>query len=362
MKRKALVIAAVMAAVISSHAVLPVSVEAGWGDVIKSAVVAGVQSKAVIKSLDAYDNEKRGELFEHYKETYGVSDDYNANVMMDRVMKNLIRAIGTTDNYVYEKPYYYFVNQEKSFNAFCSLGHIVSANIGTFSFTGYNEDKVAAVIAHEMVHGQKNHALKNAKKKLTVGSIASVIASGTGAGGDIAVSVIAKNINNVHITKPNEREADNISFDYMAAAGYNVGACAALWQQVLEGREEQKNVLADILNPSDHPEPKERRDNFAKKMFTYSGDVVSVESKTGSVKIRNKDFVIPANAFGLSSMQRAYLVAGNLAKAYHNGAGKEAAYVENGVVMLGGYGIITAAGGAENAYDLAAKLNSMRGM
>lgn len=360
MNKKVLAAAAAVIIVLSSHAVAPMSVEANWGNVLKSAVSVGVQRQQIIKSLEAYDNEKRGELFEQYKKDYGVSDDYNANAMMDRIMKNMTYAIGKTDKYVYEKPYYYFVNNEESFNAFCSIGHIVSANIGTFSFLGYNEDKVAAVIAHEMVHGQKDHALKNAKKKLTVGSIASVIASGTGAGGDIAVAVIAKNINNVHITKPNEREADKISFDYMEASGYNIGAGAAIWQQVLEQSGSKKSALSGILNPSDHPDPKERRDSFSKQITAYSGNVVSVDAQTGAVKIGNNVFTVPANAFGMTSVQRAYFVAGNLARVYHDGHGRKEAYVRNGMVMIDGRGIITASGGAENAYDLANKLNAIR--
>ena len=41
----------------------------------------------------------------------------------------------------------------------------MSVNIGAFWFLDYNEDKLAAVIAHELVHGQKEHPIKGAKKK-----------------------------------------------------------------------------------------------------------------------------------------------------------------------------------------------------
>ena len=39
----------------------------------------------------------------------------------------------------------------------------MSVNIGAFWFLDYNEDKLAAVIAHELVHGQKEHPIKGNK-------------------------------------------------------------------------------------------------------------------------------------------------------------------------------------------------------
>lgn len=331
-----------------------------WFSVAARAVVASQQKAAIVESLEYYDGEGRDKLMEELKEQNGVNYDPTANAMLERIMTNMSAGIAKSDATIIEKPYRYFVNNDKSFNAFCALGHNVSVNIGAFEFVNYNEEMLAAIIAHEMVHGQKNHSLNGAKKKLSVDVVLASVGGELGVGSIIAANVVAAHAKNSGITKKNEWEADNISFEYMANAGYNVGACAAVWQQVLEQQNHRSNILQDILAPSTHPSPDDRRDNFAKKMYEYSNKKVKVDEKTGAILVNGKEFTIPAAANTMSSKQRAYYLAGNLAEMYHKGQEKSNAYVRDNVVYVGNIGIMSALNGDKSAATLAAKLNSIK--
>lgn len=331
-----------------------------WISVAARAVAASAQKAAIVESLEYYDSDGRGELMQELKKENGVNYDPTANAMLERIMSRMSYGIAKIDPSINEKPYDYFVNNDTSFNAFCALGHNVSVNIGAFDFVGYNEEMLAAIIAHEMVHGQKDHSLKGAKKKLSVDVVMASIGGELGAGSILAASVVAVHAKNSGITKKSEWEADNISFDYMAAAGYNVGACAAIWQQVYEQQNHRSNVLQDILAPSTHPSPEDRRDNFAKKMFEYSNKKVKVDEKTNAILINGKEFVVPAATASMSSLQRAYYLAGNLAEVYHDKQEKSGAYVKGGIVYVGDTAIMTAMPGDGSAQSIADKLNQIK--
>lgn len=361
MKKFNAVFLAAMLSFCTVTVVTPPKAEAfDWFSVAARAVVASHQKAAIVESLEYYDGEGRDKLMEELKEQNGVNYDPTANAMLERIMTNMSAGIAKSDATIIEKPYRYFVNNDKSFNAFCALGHNVSVNIGAFEFVNYNEEMLAAIIAHEMVHGQKNHSLNGAKKKLSVDVVLASVGGELGVGSIIAANVVAAHAKNSGITKKNEWEADNISFEYMANAGYNVGACAAVWQQVLEQQNHRSNILQDILAPSTHPSPDDRRDNFAKKMYEYSNKKVKVDEKTGAILVNGKEFTIPAATNTMSSKQRAYYLAGNLAEMYHKGQEKSNAYVRDNVVYVGNIGIMSALNGDKSAAALATKLNSIK--
>ena len=331
------------------------------GLAVKAAGAAAEQQK-INKQLDYYENDGRGEMLAALKQQDGVNGDYNANAMLARIMQRMSAGVAVSDPTINDKPYNYFVNNQTFFNAYCALGHNVSVNIGAFEFLQYNEQKLAAVIAHELVHGQKQHPLKGAKKKMSVDFVLKTVGSELGGVGNLGAQVVAVHAKNAGITKSSEWEADNIAFTYMADSGYNVGAPAAVWQQVMEesSNSAKKNVLSDILNPSTHPKDVDRRNNYGKKLTEYAKGKVSVAADSGTVLVNGKKFLVPAAAGGISSIQRAYFVAGNLAAVYHDGLAGQQAYVEGGTVKLAGHSILTPAAGDASAADLAALLNQIK--
>lgn len=325
-------------------------------------VGAAAEQEKVRKSLDYYENDGRNELFEEIQKGEGVVDDPERNEELARIMTRLTRTIAKTEPSINDKPYNYFINPQTGFNAYCTLGHNISVNLGVFSFLDNNEDKIAAVVAHELVHGQRNHPINGAKKKMTVEFVQKVAGSQMGGGSRLAVDIVAVNAKNAGVTKPNEWEADHIAFGYLTDAGYNPGAPASVWQRIIDtaGQDSAKGVFDDLLNPSTHPGNKERRDNYSKKLTEYSNNNVTVNSATGEIKINNKPFMKPAAFANMSGLERSYLIAGNLASVYHSKEPLAQAFNEDGVIRIGGVAIAQPCSDDQSADELVTILNAIK--
>ena len=333
--------------------------EAGWGGIIGAGIEMGLQYAAMDNAMKHYDGEGRDEFFEMMKEQYGVNEDEALNARLDVIMANLSGAIARVDPSIEQKPYNYFINVDESFNAFCTLGHNISVNTGMFSLVA-NDDEVAVVLGHEMGHGQKEHVRKSLKGTLNASILGTIVSEATGMAA--LGNILVNNISAVHVTKPQEWEADNLAFDYIIASNYNPGACAAIWQRVMDQYGNgSKNFVGDIFNPSDHPSHKERRDSYAKKLAEYSGGKVKIEVKddVAMVRVNGKDFIAPSATETMSGNERAYFVAGALAKAYHEGTAGEA-YASGGTLYFGDQEVMTSAGSDPSAGELADLLNRIQ--
>ena len=313
------------------------------------------------KQLKYYNETEEGrqEMLAEMKKEYGVNEDPTLNSRVDKLMGNLSLAVAQVDPSINEKPYLYFVNASEDINAFCTFGHIMSINTGILKAFP-NDDEIAVVVGHEMGHGQKDHTYNGAKSNIDKYIIASVGVAATGntiLGNIVGNLALTQSI--AHGTKANEKEADQLSFEYMTHSYYNPGACAAVWQRFLDlYGDNAQNALGSLFAPSDHPNNAARRDTYVKLLEDYSKGHVT--AKDGSVLVNGQQLMIVAGANGMSSAERSYFAFGNLAKAYHNGQEKESAYVSNGTVYLGSQAIITPASGDESAQTIADRLNSIK--
>ena len=331
------------------------------GDVIGSVAGAAVAKKQAREYIKYYNNDDKGrqEFMTKVKDQYKEDKSGLYNDRLDMIITSLSGAIASVDPSINDKPYAYYVNDDESFNAFCTLGHNMSVNKGLFSILD-NNDEIAVVLGHEMGHGQKDHPAKGMDKVINKQAIASILVSATGdtAIGN-AVGSIALNQSVAKTTKKQECEADNLSFEYIIHSNFNPGATAAVWQRVIDksGNNEQSSLGA-FLDPSDHPTNLERRDNYVNKLYEFSGNHVTV--KDGTVYVNDKVFTKPAAYGSMSAAERSYFVLGNLAAAYHNGHSKNDITVNNGVVMMGVQPIMTAVSGDEAADVLAKRLQEIK--
>ncbi|WP_196598267.1 M48 family metallopeptidase [Pectinatus frisingensis] len=312
-------------------------------------------------SVNYCDNDGRGEYFNKMKEQYGVDADPTKNAILDDIMARLSSSIAQNDPKIREKPYNYFVNPDKSFNAFCSLGHNLSVNSGLFDLLNNNEDEIAFVVGHEMAHGQQEHVKKGIKKSLPINIIASVWGSQAGSSLEIiGIDVLAKQADANIITKPQEWQADNIGYDYAVGAGYNPGAGAAVWQRFIEKMgKDRSNFVGEIFSPSDHPKEADRRDNYSQKITQYSNNHVTV--KDGIVKINGKEFLHAANTEIMSGDERAFLIGGALAAVYHNNTTIPQAYIgSNNYLYLGNQDIFIPTVNDGDPQFLVNKLNMIK--
>ena len=332
---------------------------------IQIAGQATAMSAQVNKNIKHYNETEEGsqELYGSLQEKYGVNTDPTYNAMLDRIMANLTRGVAAVDPSINEKPYKYFVANQNSLNAACAMGHVMMVNAGTFRVLT-NEDEIAAIVGHEMGHGQKDHVAKGQRKyiqKYITASVAGVAVGATVGGGALTsvLTGLAFNHSVAHGDRKLESEADTLGMDYMFHTNYNPGACAAVMQKFVEmSIGKKQSGMEKIFIPSDHPNSEKRRDDYVKKLFEYSGKHVT--AKDGVVTVNKKTLITVAPSADMSSAERSYFVLGNLAVAYHKGLNKEAATVQNGIVMLGNQPIIQPIEGDEDAYTIAERLNAIK--
>ena len=295
----------------------------------------GAEYAYLNKQVSYLDNKGRDEYMGQIKNKYGVNTDPTANAMLARIMTRLSDAVALTDDSIVKKPYNYFVNNDKSFNAFCTLGHNMSVNIGAFTKLNYNEDELAFVIAHEMGHGQKNHPAAGVKRALPLSILGALYASQNRNSASSVGAALVTTIGTAKwVTKPMESQADKLAFDYAVAAGYNVGAGAALWQHILEQNGSKSSGFAELFN--DHPTSVSRRDNYNKKITEWSKNQVNVNKETGLITVAGKPFYTPAKTTNMSPQEQAFLIAGNLSAVFHDGGQHDAVWTNSENTLLVG--------------------------
>ena len=358
-KKAAMAAAAAVCGISITFSAVPAP--AADASILGAVISSGIQYAQMNQALNYYNGDGREEFFQEIKNKYGVNEDETLNGRLDSIMGNLSSAIASVDPSINDKPYNYFINNETSFNAFCTLGHNMSVNTGLFNLID-NDDEIAVVLGHEMGHGQKDHPVKGFKKAIPYDLIAQIYAESQGGtyASTLFANVFANYATATQVTKPQDWEADNLAFDYITHSSYNPGACAAIWQRVLEkqGSGGSQSFVGEIFSPSDHPTNEQRRENYEKKLKAYSNDKVTV--KDGVVKVNGKDFITPAASDSMSGQERSYFVAGNLATVYHNNAAGTDAWVQDGTVMLGEQAIVTPVNGDTDADTLASLLNQIK--
>lgn len=324
--------------------------------------ITGIQYQQLEKQLNYLDSDGRHEYFNQMKSELGENTDPYYNTLLDNIMNRLTYAISLTDPSIKDKPYNYFINPSEEYNAFCTVGHNLSVNTGMFKLLNNNEDELAIVIAHELAHGEEEHVQSSAKKSFSVQLLTNLYASQN----PNIISIIGANVlqNNMiakGITKVQEQDADDIAFNYATSAGYNIGAGAATWQRFIDKMGESKtNFVGELFSPSDHPSHQSRRDNYSDKLTDYSNNKVKVDSKTGMISVNRHDFITPVPANDMSSQERAYLIAGNLAAVYHNHPkNPPEAYLSGNTIYMGNQAIMVVEYG-ENGNSIVNKLNSIR--
>lgn len=356
-KKAAAACVAVMAAVSLPMGIVPVQ-----ADLITD-VIGGLQVKSALsKRIKHYDTTKEGqnEIYQAVTEQTGVLYNSYYNERLASIMNRLSASIAQTDSSIKALPYRWYVSPDTTFNAACTMGHVMIVNKGMFDLVS-NDDEIAVVLGHEMGHGQKHHVANSTQKKVNVEIGKMVLADTIGGSGlnSLILDTVSNQIETVHIDRAAEWEADNLSFGYITRAGYNPGATAAIWQRVMEKYgDNTSDFVGEIFSPSDHPSHQERRDSYAKKLYEMSGKHASV--KDGTVYVNGKKFIKPAATYSMSSAERSYFVLGNLAAAYQNGHSKQPATASGGTLYLGPQNIMTPVNGDPSAEELAAQLNKIK--
>lgn len=283
----------------------------------------GAAAMALAKQqLMQMDNTQQQKMLANTKSQTGVVDNEAYSDRLENIQRNLV-ATG-----LIQRNYDVYANPSKDLNAFETIGGVISVNKGMLD--ALNDDELAFTLCHEMQHGEKRHAVNGVLKSIGISTLVDVSLGGNADVLDILLGSVAVNyIDNEFVTMDQEKQADALGFNVLKNSGYNVGGAAASMEYVYEKYGELwQEGFKRIISPNNHPQMSSRIEKLAGRMSLWSGNHVQVGGST--VYVNAQPVVTPAAAGDYSSRRRAFMVAGNLARATHDVYGE--ALKENQVV------------------------------
>lgn len=349
-KIKSLVLAAVMGLSLTTVAVVPTTVEAASAGAAETLIGGAVAYAYVSTAFNKMDNSKEGqeESLARAKKQTGYLEDSAAQARVQRIMKTLEASPSVKRSYVV------YANPSDDFNAFATVGRVMSVNKGALDLL--DDDELAYVMAHEISHGEHKDIVNGLKKQVGLSTAVSLAAGG---GGNAAIlSNIAGNyMENQVFTMGQEKAADELGFKILSESPYNVGGAAAS-MAVLRNKygDLYREGLNQVFSPNNHPKTSSRVKDNIDRMYTYSGNHVTVDN--GAVFVNGVNIYSPANSGRYTNEERAYFMAGKLARLYHNGQINQGSASYNGpTVTVAGQNIVTTPN-ADVALMVATNLNN----
>ena len=349
-KIKSLVLAAVMGLSLTTVAVVPTTVEAASAGAAETLIGGAVAYAYVSTAFNKMDNSKEGQeqSLARAKKQTGYLEDSAAQARVQRIMKTLEASPSVKRSYVV------YANPSDDFNAFATVGRVMSVNKGALDLL--DDDELAYVMAHEISHGEHKDIVNGLKKQVGLSTAVSLAAGG---GGNAAIlSNIAGNyMENQVFTMGQEKAADELGFKILSESPYNVGGAAAS-MAVLRNKygDLYREGLNQVFSPNNHPKTSSRVKENIDRMYTYSGNHVTVDN--GAVFVNGVNIYSPANSGRYTGEERAYFMAGKLARLYHNGQIQQGSASYNGpTVTVAGQNIVTTPN-ADVALMVATNLNN----
>lgn len=192
-------------------------------------------------------------------------EDRSINEYVNSVGQRLARNSGRPNI-----PWRFYVVDDKSINAFATLGGRVYVHMGLLAATK-SEAQLASVLGHEIGHIVGRHGLENVKKSQKYGTLAGLAAiagailggqAGANIGG-LAGNMIAGGYLMKH-SRDAEREADYLGLYNLKDTGYNTGGMIEMFQILQEVSNNSPNAFGSIL--ASHPAPRERAANTRREI------------------------------------------------------------------------------------------------
>lgn len=255
------------------------------------------------------DDQGQAQFYEQCRRQTGVDENPADNNRVQRIYQSL-RDTGSV-----KRNYKVYVSPDKDFNAFMSLGGAMCVNKGALDVL--DDDELAYVMAHELTHGEKRHSVAGVKKQVGLVTAVDIYLSDNPSLGALLLGDIAANyVSNAVFTKDQEKQADDIGFDYLVDAGYNPGAAAASMQVLYNkyGNSAPSGIKA-VIAPGNHPATSDRINKNVKRMYEYSNRHVNV--KDGWIIVNGDKTFQPAARGRYTKEERTYLSAGKLARLFH---------------------------------------------
>ena len=194
--------------------------------------------------------------------------DRSINEYVNSVGQRLARASGRPNI-----PWRFYVVDDKSINAFATLGGRVYVHTGLLAAT-QSEAQLASVLGHEIGHIVGRHGLENIKKSQKYGLLAGLATIGGAILGGQAGANLGGGLGNMIAggflmkhSRDAEREADYLGLYELKNSGYNTGGMVEMFEILQEVSASSPDALGSIL--ASHPPPSERAANTRREIDQY---------------------------------------------------------------------------------------------
>ena len=287
--------------------------------------------KSSLSSVLAMGNDPLAQISGRLQDLQANGRDRNEHdwAVVNEVMEQLVSK-GDYALKVNSLPFMWGINNSNDFNAGCYPTNYISINRALVRGLQCDRDELAAVLAHEMTHGLRQHSAHNFARAMAQYYGMAFINMDTGSMDWNRLNALAGYSIAKNVTLPTEYEADEGGFYLMCSAGFNPGGgAAAMYRMGHYLTYETRNVMEyQNLEPSlreqqeeysDHPDTGLRELKLVQLMSDYGAGHVTVQGR--------KDIYIDGERF-LSvdwtsdefdnTAENAYYVAGALAKAFHD--------------------------------------------
>ena len=153
-----------------------------------------------------------------------IYNDPAINRYINTIGQKLARNSSRTDI-----PYTFQVVDDKSINAFATMGGFVYVNTGLIA-TAENESELASVIGHEIAHVAARHSVKQMREQ----AISQGVLSVAGLDRNTAVQLGVELAFNLPHSRGDELEADELGLANLKKAGYATSGMITFFEKLLE--------------------------------------------------------------------------------------------------------------------------------
>ena len=255
---------------------------ANWPRMLAIAIVSALFINVLAQSnpYDKFRNKEhtnKGYLTE--EEEMKLAGDFHQELLKqmrlveDRNVNNYINTLGQSLARRSQRPnipWRFYVVDDKSINAFATLGGRVYIHTGLLAATN-SEAQLASVVGHEIGHIVGRHGLENVKRaqRLQMGVIGiavlgAILGGQKGADYGAALGNLAAGGFLMKHSRDAEREADYLGLYNLQRANYNPGGMVEMFEILNQISQSQPSALGSIL--SSHPPASERAANTRREI------------------------------------------------------------------------------------------------
>ncbi len=281
---------------------------------------AGMYNGYLSAILDAGNNayyQEQSRLYDAREN--GVDQNPADHRAVNEVMERLVRDGGYVLD-IRSLPFRWNVNNNEEFNAACFPTNYITINRGLVRNLGGDPDMLAGVLAHEMTHGIRLHSAFNYARAAAQAFGINFLGMVTGAVRPDVVAVIADYSVAKDVILPAEYEADEGGFYLAASAGFNPGGpAAAMARMDYMAKHPETFDRSYGADPYDHPDTDRREAKLADMMTAYGAGHVAVRDRA-EVTIDGAPLLRASytSEHYDNTPEQAYLIAGGLARAFHD--------------------------------------------